>query len=542
MEVVIENLDLLFSGLAISASVILGFTVFYSQPDHATNKRFLLLTLATALWGFYNYFLYQINEPDLALWILRFQAFFAVIQAYFIFEFFSVFPNKTHDASPFTRFAIRPVTAFVAFLTLTPAVFSEVTSLAPGGGVLDVEQKPLFILFALTSSLLVISAAIVYVYKFRTLSGEYHKPLVLIGGGAGLTFSMIIAFNMVFPAALNIPDFVPYGAAFFLPLVGGMTLAILRHRLLDVKVAVAQILILFLLMFLLFKTMVATDRTEWTFGVVALIGTLIVGIFLIRSVINEIKTREKVEILASDLQAANERLKELDRQKSEFVSIASHQLRSPITAIQGYVSLVLEGDFGRLTKKMREPLERVKESARLMAKSIEDYLNISRIEQGRMKYEMDTFNLTELAETVVNEYTPVAEGKDLKLVYESTGEASVCADVGKIKQVIANLVDNAIKYTPEGKVEVHTSTKKEMARIEVKDSGVGIPPDDINDLFNKFVRARGANKINTSGTGLGLYVAKQMVEAHEGNIWAESEGKGKGSTFVVEIPLFSQAN
>lgn len=232
-----------------------------------------------------------------------------------------------------------------------------------------------------------------------------------------------------------------------------------------------------------------------------------------------------------------EALAELDRLKSEFLSVASHQLRAPITAIRGYSSLILEGDYGVPLETMKEPLGRIEESARGMTNSIEDYLNVSRIEQGRMKYEKSSFNVVEVAQKIVDELSPIASRKGLTFSLVPFEEPLVVnADVGKVKQVISNLVDNAIKYTEKGGVTVTFAKKLGKVQIIISDTGVGIAPDEINGLFEKFRRARNANKINTSGTGLGLYVAKQLVEGHSGTIRAESEGEGKGSTFTVEFP------
>ena len=168
---------------------------------------------------------------------------------------------------------------------------------------------------------------------------------------------------------------------------------------------------------------------------------------------------------------------------------------------------------------------------------IEDFLNITRIELGRMKYEFVTLNFKELAEKVVNDQQSAAKQKGVVLNYHAEGgKYTINADPGKINQVISNLIDNAIKYTPAGAVDVTVNDGKGVVRLAVKDSGVGIPAEVMSKLFEKFVRADDAGKINYAGTGLGLYVAKQMVEAHKGKIWAESEGAGKGSTFIVELP------
>lgn len=172
----------------------------------------------------------------------------------------------------------------------------------------------------------------------------------------------------------------------------------------------------------------------------------------------------------------------------------------------------------------------------MMATSIEDYLNISRIEQGRMKYEKSEFDLAHLVETVVQELGPIASKKDLALSATPSEDVMVRADIGKIKQVIVNIVDNAIKYTEKGGIKVAVEKDTEHVRIVVSDTGVGIPADEIAILFDKFTRARGANKVNTTGTGLGLYVAKQLVAGHNGKAWAESDGAGKGSRFIIELP------
>lgn len=227
---------------------------------------------------------------------------------------------------------------------------------------------------------------------------------------------------------------------------------------------------------------------------------------------------------------------ELDRLKSEFLSVATHQLRAPITAIRGYASNILDGTYGSVPEALREPLAVMQESSRLMANSIEDYLNISRIEQGRMKYEKSIFDISDLAARVIAEFEIVAKQKGLTIENKSGGPVMVNADVGKIKQVITNLIDNATKYTKQGVITVSVTNRGSMARLEVSDTGVGILKDDIAKLFSKFSRARDANQVNTTGTGLGLYVVKQLVEGNGGKVWVESEGKGKGSQFYVELP------
>jgi signal transduction histidine kinase len=251
----------------------------------------------------------------------------------------------------------------------------------------------------------------------------------------------------------------------------------------------------------------------------------------------EIEQREKIEKLALDLEKANVRLRELDNLKSEFLSFASHQLRSPLTAIHGYTSMLLEGDFGEIPEKIKPTVETLDKSSQSLIKIVNDFLNISRIEQGRMQYDFSQFDLKELVEEVIAEQRPNVEVKGLAFTFipEQSDSYSVNADRGKLKQVIGNILDNSIKYTPSGSIQVSLNHKTGLATISITDTGIGIDPEEIPKLFSKFSRAKDAHKTNVTGTGLGLFVAKQMIEAQKGKIWVESKGKGTGSTFFIQF-------
>ncbi len=277
------------------------------------------------------------------------------------------------------------------------------------------------------------------------------------------------------------------------------------------------------------------EYARWVVGV-TLVFLAVIGYILVQSLRREIEQRKEIEEQRAKLEIANDRLKELDQLKSEFLSIASHQLRAPITAVRGYAANIVEGEYGPVPENLKEPLATVQETARLMVNSIEDYLNISRIEQGRMKYEKSDFDIADIAKKVATELGPLATKKNLSLATDIPEDLMVNADIGKIKQVITNLLDNSIKYTEQGSVTVKVERKETLARVTILDTGIGISAEEIGGLFEKFKRARGANKVNTTGTGLGLYVAKQLVEGNGGKIWIESDGAGKGSRFIFELP------
>jgi len=228
------------------------------------------------------------------------------------------------------------------------------------------------------------------------------------------------------------------------------------------------------------------------------------------------------------------------KQKAEFVSLASHQLRSPLTAIKGYASMVLEGSFGEVPIAVQEATGRILKASTSLAKTVEDFLNVSRIEGGRMEYSMSELDLGQLIESIIKEQMYIAKGKGTTVTFAKNEEScTIIGDSNKIKQVVTNLIDNAIKYTLKGKVLVSLKrdNSKKIVYISVTDSGIGLSPDDIAKLFTKYNRAPNAREINSMGTGLGLYVARFLIEAHGGRLWATSSGHNKGSTFHIELPL-----
>ncbi|MBI3626585.1 GAF domain-containing sensor histidine kinase [Candidatus Uhrbacteria bacterium] len=249
---------------------------------------------------------------------------------------------------------------------------------------------------------------------------------------------------------------------------------------------------------------------------------------------------EEIRVANDNLAVANEKLKELDKTKSEFISIASHQLRTPLTIIKGYISLIQEGQYGKISNPVAETLVKIMESGQRLIDLVNDLLDISRIESGRMVFELKPTDINALVKNVVEELKVTAEKKNLKFTYEAPDKAVVAAaDPGKLRQVIVNLIDNAIKYTNHGVVKVGLKASKGQVIFEVSDSGVGIPPEDMSRLFQKF--ARGSLTLTSVGTGLGLFVGKKIIEAHHGQIACESKGKDKGSKFYFVLTESKEA-
>ncbi len=257
-----------------------------------------------------------------------------------------------------------------------------------------------------------------------------------------------------------------------------------------------------------------------------------------------LESSDKLKELQSkiaEIQEANGELKKINHLKNEYISLATHQIRGPLGAIKGYISLIIEGDYGKVPKEFIEPLDIIFKSTDSLSKTVSDFLDISRIEQGEMKYYLKDFDVADLINEVLNEFKINIERSGLKLKTDILKtKCIVHEDKTKLKQVFANLLDNAHKYTKTGWIEVGLSKKNNNKVIfSVKDSGVGISKDTLPMLFKKFSRAKDASGANILGTGLGLYVAKKLLETRDNHVWAESQGEGKGSQFYVELNLIN---
>ena len=254
--------------------------------------------------------------------------------------------------------------------------------------------------------------------------------------------------------------------------------------------------------------------------------------------------QDKVDEATRNLRSANEKLKKLDETKDDFISMASHQLRTPLTSVKGYISMVLEGDTGKVNTKQKEMLNQAFISSQRMVYLIADLLNVSRLRTGKFVIEPKPTNLADVIEGEISQLTETAKGRNLTLSYEKPKTfPELMLDETKIRQVVMNFADNAIYYTPAGgHITVNLADLGDRVELTVVDDGMGVPKSEQHHLFNKFYRAGNAKKARPDGTGLGLFMAKKVVVAQGGSIIFKST-EGKGSIFgfsFAKKPLLPQ--
>lgn len=233
------------------------------------------------------------------------------------------------------------------------------------------------------------------------------------------------------------------------------------------------------------------------------------------------------------------REKMVQKLKTEFVSISAHQLRTPLSAIKWTLKMLLEEDLGEITSDQREMIKKTYKSNERMISLINDLLNVTRIEEGRYVYKPELVHLEDLVKKVKKEYQGEIKRKDLKFNFNHPSKKlpKVKVDAEKIKLAISNFVDNAVRYTPRGgEVTINLERKEEEIEFSITDTGIGIPQDQQKRVFSKFFRGANAVRMETEGTGLGLFITKNIIEAHGGEVWFKSE-KGEGSTFYFTLPI-----
>jgi signal transduction histidine kinase len=245
----------------------------------------------------------------------------------------------------------------------------------------------------------------------------------------------------------------------------------------------------------------------------------------------------KVEERTRELSRVLEDVRGMDKRKTEFVSSVTHELRTPLTSIKGYAAILLSEKLGVLPPQAKERLEKINRHSDELAQFVNDLLDISRIESGRVSMKQEPQNLRRVVEEVADMLSVVLKEKEIAFAFQVPEEAkTVLADYGQIKRVFINLINNAIKFTPAGgQITVRALSADDQIQVDVSDTGCGIPEQALERIFEEFYRVDNLINQQVKGTGLGLALVKNIVEAHKGRIWVKSQA-GKGSTFSFTLP------
>lgn len=519
-------------------SMFLAVFVFIKSRYNLFSKIFLIFVIAFSFWLIGDFIVWTSDNYNLvyASWapLDLIEIVFYILGLYFIL----VFTNKK-DISLFKKILLILLILPAFIITITNqsiTSFNYPVCEAFGNSFLGIYK------LAVEGVLLFIMFLFIIIPFIKKLSWEKRKTRLILIGSMFL-FLSIFGVTEYLASSTGYYEMNLY-SLFLLPiLIVAIIYAVFELDIFNFKMLGTQYLVVGLVILIVGQLFFVNGATDRLLTILTVILTVSLSIILYRNLKKESDQRIRIEKLSAELElsnihleVANEKLKGLDKLKTEFVSLASHQLRSPLTAIKGYTSMLLQGDYGEIDPKVKETIDRILESSNNLTLVVEDLLDVAKIEQGGMKYEMEKFDFGEETRNTAKDLSITAEKKGLKLIYDIKDNQKyfVNGDKEKLRQVLINLIDNSIKYTKEGQIEINLRLEKEKIILSIKDTGVGISSDVIETLFEKFSRGD-KSELNTSGSGLGLYLVKEIIEAHKGRVWVESEGVGKGSTFFVEL-------
>lgn len=520
------NFDLLAVAIVIALNLLFGFAVLFSDRKSATARLFFALTVVMSAWSAMNYLAYQPLSFPVALWVARLVLFFAVPMSLAFVLFIYTFPSTAWTLNRVKTWALLLLGGLTMVVTLTPLVFSEL-HIVPGIVTPQPTIGPGMLLFALVA----VGSIPVGIYflarKYLHAKGDMHRQLSYMLAGVAIMFTFIVLFDFIAPTVFENTSLIPLSALFVFPFIALTAYAIYRYHLFNLRVAATALLAVFVTIFSFVNIIYATTVSEVAINITAFLIVLLGSIRIVRDTFA--------------LHKLTEELTETNERQSVLLHFIGHEVKGFLTKDEGAFAALVDGDFGTLEDGMKPFVEQALAQARAGVRSVTDILTASNQKKGTMTYAKESFDLKALAAEIVEKERSTAEAKGLTLTFSADDAGApytVNGDKAKIgDNVLRNVIENSIHYTPSGSISVSLKKENGKAVFSVQDTGVGISDEDKQKLFTEGGHGKDSQRVNAHSTGYGLYIAKNIVDAHGGTIRAESEGEGKGATFTVELPV-----
>lgn len=507
---------------------VLSLFVLFGKRDR-TNIVYSLFVLFASMWSVgLALFIGEVNL-NVSLVLANFYYFAAAgIPAFFLY-FTLIFPNENRVVKKSVLYIFLPLITFGILVILNKKfLINEVYKTNWGKDVIFN-----FNIYFIYTVYFVVYVLASYYNLFRSYQLAKNKDeinqirLLVAGTLIGFVFGML--FNLVLPILGNY-RLIWLGPVFSFSMVVSIAYSINKYHLFNIKVVATQLLVFMLWLFILIRTLISTTLIDQVTNGSLLLVTVIVGIFLVRSVIKEVRLRE-------ELNESNQKLKEANEGQVSLMHFMNHQVKGRFGNAKNIFAELLTNDYGEMPKDAKPLLEKGLDEVNMGIDYVQNVLRGASAENGKIPYDMKPIDFKPILETSFAKEKERAEAKGLRISLEiKDGEYLMQGDARQLGEAVRNLIDNSINYTQNGCIDVSMSGDKYAIKLLVKDTGVGIIESDKPDLFKSGIRGTDSLKINVNSTGYGLAFVKGVVDAHKGRVWAESEGKGKGSTFFVELP------
>lgn len=545
-------IDFVLVSIITLTNINIGLLVYLNNKKSLVNKTFFFITLTTNLWILSAFLSEILKDTEIKIFLskLAFSAVFAFLMLLYYFS--SIFPSRRQIKKIFT-IPLYLIGIILIILTLFTNLMIRDIMFRPWG--FDIIYGSLYIFFSIYSILciILILSNLFIGYKVLNTQEKLRVKYLILGL---LFFGLISGFiNIILPILIGSDIYYRLGNYSIIFFIAFTAYAIVKHQLFEIRVVLTTVFTFIIGIILFAQIFISRDIPSIILRVVLFLAYAYFGYLLVKSVLKEIEQRKHIEELARRLEKANKRLKELDKLKDEFISVASHDLRAPIAVIEGYLSMILSGKVGKVNKNTRKFLEKMYASTQYLAKLSRDILETSRINQKRLKLDLELNDIKEVVKSMTDHFQIMAQEKGiyLKCRLPKKKIPKFLFDRQRVEEVLQNLISNAIKFTNKGGIEVGVElrpaqkiqakfkkkTNKEVL-VWVKDTGIGIPKDKLRYIFEKFSQLWTNLHPSKRGSGLGLFICRKIIEFHGGKIWANSEGEGKGSIFFFTLPVIKK--
>ncbi len=510
--------------VAILAAVVFALALIGRIRENSTVRWLFVTIFLFSIWTVIDTLLWASNRPDLVLFLWNIQI---LLEALFYASAFCLSYTFIANKDP------HPVLISILALIILPIVAVIPTSYALQG--IDIAycnalEAPFIIFYSYAVQILIALSILFVAFREAARTPGHRAPIKLFTTGI-IIFLIAFSSGNIIGSLTEDWELAQIGLIGMPIFIAFLAYTTIRFRTFNVKILGAQALVISLWLLTFFQLFVRSVENMRLIIIVNLVLFSIIGYFLIKGVRREVEQRERIQKLASDLEKAN-------KQQVTLIHFITHQIKGFVTKSRNIFSMMREGDFGPVPEAMKPMVEEGFKSDTKGVNTIQEILNAANIKSGKVTYNKEPFDLKLLVDETVADLKPVAETKNLTLSVD-TGSAPLMypGDKGQLVNAFKNLIDNSIKYTPKGEVRVKLVQEGKTVRFTVEDTGVGITKEDMDHLFTEGGHGANSTKINVESTGFGLYIVKNIIEAHGGKVWAESEGEGKGSRFVVELPV-----
>ncbi len=521
---------------------VLGLWLAYLVLSRSKDKKVAFLfsgmVFLSFIWVDFAYFS-RIAKPEVGLQYIRFA--WAITPLFFsvIYSFIVIFFKRGKGRNILGKFLVFIGIINIPFVFFSHYVIKNIYFNTRG--ILEIDYGPLAMLFFVEVMVLTILSYYALLKDYKSISGEEKLKIQYILVGFTFFFLMNAVFNIIFPFFLKVFDLYEFGDYSTFVLLLFLAITIVKHKLFGIEIAVVEVFVGSMAVLLFLDIFNRKGFMEVSLRGMSFVAFIVLGYFLVKNMKKNILQQRELAIAYEKIKRAYKDLQDLDKAKTEFLHIVSHQLRTPLTVLRGYLNFWATGKIKKLPKKRQKEIKNyIIISADRLHKIIKDMLEVVDLEGGRMVVKKQLIDIKDFIKAI---YKGGLEGsfKAKKLYFKTEtkikGPLKIHSDPRFLNIVFQNLLENAYKYTLKGGVKVIFDKEGDFLKITVKDTGIGLTVEDKERLFGKFIRGERAKSVEPNGTGLGLYATRKIVEMLKGKITIDSQGANKGTEATVWLPF-----